>query len=147
MDDLDRALLAALREDGRAALSALAARLGVTRTTVRTRMDRLERQGEIVGYTVLHKSDSAAHPVRALMMIGIQGRGAERILRQLARLPEVRATHTTSGRWDLIAEIGTGSLEELDHTLTRIRAIEGVDTSETSLLLSARKLSGAPLGR
>jgi len=54
-------------------------------------------------------------------------------------LPELRAVHSTNGRWDVIAEIGTNSLEDFDSTLAKIRRMDGVTSSETSLLLSTRK--------
>lgn len=139
MDDLDQRLISALRHDARASLSDLAATLGVSRTTVRSRIERLRRSGEIVGFSVVLKGDAVRDPVRALMMIGIEGRGTDRILRQLSGLSMVRALHTTNGRWDVIAEIGAATLEELDDVLARIRRFEGVATSETSLLLSTRK--------
>jgi len=60
-------------------------------------------------------------------------------LRQLQRLADVHAIHTTNGRWDLILELGTETLEALDAALSRIRRLDGVMTSETSLLLSTRK--------
>ena len=76
--------------------------------------------------------------MRGLMMIGIEGRGAERIVARLQGLPEVTAVHSTNGRWDLIAEIGARTLLEFDAVLFRIRGFEGVSSSETSLLLSTR---------
>ena len=90
MDDLDHALIRALRQDARAPLSSLSALLGVSRATVRARIDKLRKSGEIVGFTVLLKGDVARDPVRGLMMLGIEGRGADRIKRQLAGLPEVQ---------------------------------------------------------
>ena len=139
MDDTDYALIAELRRDGRAALSDLAARLGIARATVRARMERLRASGEIVGFTVLTRGDATKAPVRGLMMIGIEGRGAERIMARLAGLPEVTAVHSTNGRWDLIAEIGARTLEEFDGVLFRIRGLDGVLSSETSLMLSTRQ--------
>ncbi len=139
MDDLDRKLISALRHDARASLSDLALLLGVSRTTVRGRIERLRARGDIVGFTVVLRQDAHRDAVRGLMMIGIEGRGAERITRQLGGLPEVRAIHSTNGRWDLIVELGTETLEALDSVLARIRKFEGVATSETSLLLSTRK--------
>ena len=141
MDELDRQMVSALRHNGRASVSDLAALLKVTRATVRARLDRLHETGDIVGYTVVLKEDVARDPVRALMMIGIEGRGTDRILRQLSGLPQVRAVHSTNGRWDVIAELGTETLEALDNVLSRIRKFDGVMSSETSLLLSTRKSS------
>jgi DNA-binding Lrp family transcriptional regulator len=146
MDETDRRLIAELRRDGRAALSDLAGRLGLGRATVRARLERLVARGEIAGFTVLTRADVAAAPVRALMLIGIEGRGAERIMARLAGLPVVQAVHSTNGRWDLVAELGAGSLEELDATIFRIREIDGVMTSETNLLLSTRRAGRRPAG-
>lgn len=140
MDDLDRKLVSALRHDARASLSDLAILLGVSRTTVRGRIERLRERGDIVGFTVVLKEDAHRDAVRGLMMIGIEGRGADRVTRLLNGLTSVRAIHSTNGRWDLIVELGTDTLEELDAVLGRIRRFEGVSTSETNLLLATRKM-------
>ena len=139
MDELDTRLIAALRRDGRAALADLASALGVTRTTVRARLAKLRDSGEILGFTVLTKGDVARAPVRGLMMLGIEGRGTERVIARLQGLPEVVAVHSTNGTWDLIAELATETLEALDRALFVIRRYEGVTRSETHLLLSTRR--------
>ncbi|HKL56380.1 MAG: Lrp/AsnC family transcriptional regulator [Roseovarius sp.] len=139
MDETDRNLISALRHDARASLSDLAAMLGVSRTTVRARIERLKQSGEIVGFTVVLRGDAARDPVRGLMMIGIEGRGTDRIIRQINGLSAVRAVHTTNGRWDLIVEIGTETLEAFDAILGQIRKFDGIASSETSLLLNTRK--------
>jgi DNA-binding Lrp family transcriptional regulator len=139
MDETDRKLISVLRHDARASLSDLAMMLGVSRTTVRGRIERLKASGEILGFSVVLKADTARDPVRGLMMIGIEGRGTDRIIRQINGLSAVRAVHTTNGRWDLIVEIGTGTLEEFDAILGQIRRFDGIASSETSLLLNTRK--------
>lgn len=141
MDETDRKLIGALRHDARASLSELASRLGVSRTTVRSRLDRLRQRRDIVGFSVVLKEDVQTDPVRSLMMIGIEGRGAERITRQLTSMPTVKAVHSTNGRWDLIVELGTDTLARLDDVLGQIRRLQGVATSETNLLLATRKQS------
>jgi DNA-binding Lrp family transcriptional regulator len=138
-DDADLRLIAELRRDGRASLSDLAGRLGMGRATVRARLERLVAKGEIAGFTVVTKGEGGAAPVRALMLIGIEGRGAERIMARLSGFPQVQAVHSTTGRWDLIAELGAQTLAELDDTIFRIREIEGVMTSETNILMSTRR--------
>ena len=64
MDDTDDRLIAALRHDARASLSDLAARLGVSRTTLRARLARLQSRGEIVGFSVITRADVARDPGR-----------------------------------------------------------------------------------
>lgn len=139
MDETDHRLVAALRRDARKSLSDLAAELRLARATVRTRLARLQERGDILGFTVITRADVARDPVRGMMMIGIEGRGAERITRQLGQMAEVRAVHSTNGRWDVIVEIGAGSLEDFDSALARIRRLDGVVASETSLFLNTRK--------
>lgn len=141
MDSLDKKLISELRHDARASLSDLAVALNVTRATVRTRIERMRLNGDIVGFTVVLKGDQHEDQIRGLMMIGIEGRGSDRIVRLLKGMPNVRNIHTTNGRWDLIAELGTETLEQFDKVLNEIRRMEGVSTSETNLLLSSRKKS------
>ncbi len=138
MDDVDQKLIAALRRDSRTPLSGLAAEFGLSRATVRSRIERLQMRGEILGFTVRLKADIAHAPVRGLMMLGIEGRGAEKIRHQLTGIAAVQAVHSTNGKWDLIAEIGTDTLEALDQVLFDIRRIDGVMRSETNLLLATR---------
>lgn len=139
MDELDNRLIGMLRRDGRASLSVLAEGLGVTRATVRARLDRLQAGGEIAGFTVLTRADVTPQPVRGLMMLDIAGRGAEKVSRSLQGMPEVLAVHSTNGTWDMIAEIGTETLEAFDRVLTTIRRMDAITRSETSLLLSTRR--------
>lgn len=141
MDDTDRALISALRHDARASLSDLAATLGVSRATVRGRIEKLKTSGDIVGFSVVLKEDVQTDPIRGLMMIRIEGRGSDRIKRQLHGMPAVRAVHSTNGKWDLIAELGTDTLASFDSVLNQIRRLEGVSNSETNLLLATRKQS------
>lgn len=140
MDDLDNRLVALLRRDARAPLSSLAATLGVARATVRGRIERLVARGEILGFTVRLREDAAPAPVRGLMMLAVEGRGTERLIHRLAGWPEVAAVHTTHGKWDLVVEIATDSLEALDRVLTAVRRLDGVRSSETNLLLSTQAL-------
>ena len=111
----------------------------MSRTTLRSRIERMQARGDIVGFTVVLKEDIADAPVRGLMMLAIEGRGTDRIVRQLQGMGEVRSIHSTNGRWDVICELATDTLEALDEVLHRIRRIDGITASETSLLLSTRK--------
>ncbi len=146
MDEIEIRLISALRHNARASLSTLAGLLGVTRATVRTRLEKLEKRGDILGYTVVTRGDVAGLPVRALMMIGIEGRGTERIVARISGIPEVQAVHSTNGKWDLVVEIGTETLIELDRVLAAIRRFDGVQNSETSILLASRKVSKSGAG-
>ena len=136
MDTTDQALVALLRQDGRASVSALAVGLGVSRGTVQNRIERLVAQGTIQGFTVRLRPDVAGQGVRAIMMVEVRGDRSASVLRALRALVEVSCVHTTNGRWDMVVELGADSLERFDAVLRRIRQIEGVANSETSILLS-----------
>lgn len=142
MDERDKDIIAALRRDSRMGLSELADRLKMSRTTVRSRMERLIARGDILGFTVVLKEDTQQAPVRGHMMLGIEGHGTDRIVHRLSGMPEVQAIHTTNGKWDLILELGASSLEDLDAVLGQIRKIDGIQNSETNLLLATRKATG-----
>ena len=140
LDDTDRRLLALLRDNARRPASSLAAALGVSRGTVQNRIARLLREGVIQGFTVrLRPEADGAGAVRAITMVEIHGRTAAGVLKALKGLPEVRALHTTNGRWDVVAELAAENLEALDRALSRIRMLDGVANTETSILLSTQK--------
>ncbi len=136
MDDLDRRLIAELRADGRASLSELAKRLGVSRGTVQNRLDRLIESEVILGFTVRLKSVADDDRIRAIMMIEVAGKSTRRVVQALRGLPEIHALYSTNGAYDLIAEIEVANLAEFDRVLSTVRSIEGVARSETSLLLA-----------
>jgi DNA-binding Lrp family transcriptional regulator len=145
MADIDQQLLTLLRHNARRSISDLAAELGVSRATVRARIERMERQGDIVGYTVILRTDAVSMPVRGIMLIEVEGRAADRVVGVLGGFPEVSAVHTTNGRWDLVVELGTDSLADLDAVLRRVRMIAGITASETNLLLATPRSTRAKL--
>ncbi|MFM8749919.1 Lrp/AsnC family transcriptional regulator [Rhabdaerophilum sp.] len=145
MDDLDQRLITLLRHDGRRSVSDLALALDASRATIRARMQRLEASGEVIGYTVVLKADVVSAPVRGITLIEVEGRAKDRVVDALSGFAEITAIHTTSGKWDLIAELSTGSLTALDGLLHRIRLITGIGASETHLLLATPRSSQARL--
>lgn len=140
MDDLDRRLIGLLRANARAPVASLAKALKVARGTVQNRMARLEREGTIVGYTVRLRPQAEEHRISAFMTIAVEGNRAESVLRVLRGDPAVEALHTTNGRWDIVAQLRADSLEAFDRVLSRIRQVDGIASTETSLLLSTYKL-------
>ncbi|WP_240200290.1 Lrp/AsnC ligand binding domain-containing protein [Paracoccus methylovorus] len=77
-------------------------------------------------------------------MIGIEGRGGDRIAGRVTGITAVTAVHSTNGKWDMIVELSTDTLADLDEVIRRIRNLDGVMISETNLILSTRRASGSP---
>jgi DNA-binding Lrp family transcriptional regulator len=140
MDDLDHRLIGLLREDARAPVAGLAKSLKVSRGTVQARIDRMIGRGDIAGFTVRVRPEAEAARVRAVMMVAIEGERSTPVIKALSALPQVAAVHTTNGRWDLVVDLDTDSLPDFSRTLDAVRLIEGITATETSLLLSTRRL-------
>jgi DNA-binding Lrp family transcriptional regulator len=139
MDDLDRQLIALLRDDARSTVASLAKKLRVARGTIQNRIAKLEQDGTIVGYTVRLKPDAEPHQIRAIMTIAVEGNRTQTVLRALRGEPGVVALHSTNGRWDFVAELAVENLQEFDRLIARISLYEGVSKSETNLLLTSYK--------
>ena len=135
-DDLDKQLIAILREDGRAPVSKLSQILGVSRATVQNRLDRLIDSGAVLGFTIRARKDHGPDGVHAIMMIEVAGHSTTAVIRRLRGLPELRRLHSTNGKWDLVAELSAASLTDFDRVLREVRVVDGITNSETSLLLS-----------
>jgi DNA-binding Lrp family transcriptional regulator len=140
MNDTDRQLLALLRENARTSVTELAMKLRISRATVQNRITKLEEAGVIAGYTIRLKPDAEAHRIRAWMGIAVEGNKALAVIQLLRGEPGVHTLHTTNGRWDIVAEVRADNLELFDRVLGRIRRIEGIANTETSLLLSTHKV-------
>ena len=139
MDNIEQKLISLLRRNARASISDLAIELGVSRATVRARIKQLIDDGDILGFSVVLKGDRFELPVRGITLIEIEGKGKEKIIAKLSGFPEVQAIHSTSGHWDLIVEFGTETLAGLNDVLGRIRLIDGINASETSLFLATHR--------
>lgn len=138
LDAIDRSLLTHLAANARMPVAKLAARIGLARTTVQARLDRLERTGVIAGYTLRLSEAASQGQIRATVLIHLTPAAQNAVLMQLRRLTAVERAHTTSGRFDLAVTLRTASTGELDETLDRIGEIEGVLALETLVHLSTR---------
>ena len=113
-NDPDRALLALLRENARASTAELARRLGVSRTTVQSRIERLEQRGVISGYSVRLSRDYEKNLVRAHVLVTAQPKVSAAVEAVLRRIPEVRTLHSVSGNFDMIVIVEAPSVQDLD---------------------------------
>lgn len=131
-------LLALLRRNARESTASLARELGVARTTVQERIRRLERDGVIAGYTVRVSDDFARQQIAAQVLINVDPKAGERVVRELEARPWVRAVYALSGVFDYEVRIEAGSTEELDRSLDAIGRIEGIERTQTSIVLSVK---------
>jgi DNA-binding Lrp family transcriptional regulator len=134
----DRELLAILSENAREQTATIARKLGLSRTTVQAKIDRLERDGVIAGYGVKLSDAYESGMVKAHVLITIAPKTLARITTELHAISAVRTLHSVSGSFDLIAIVEATSIAELDHLIDRIGEIEGVERTLSSIILSTR---------
>lgn len=139
MDDVDRRLIALLRENARLPIASLAQHLGVSRGTAQNRLNKLMERGEILGFSVQLRAEKPEAGVHAITLIREQTRNANAVIRALRQIPEARTIHTTNGRWDIVVDMIARDLAALDAALSLVRRIEGVVTTETLILLTPHK--------
>jgi DNA-binding Lrp family transcriptional regulator len=137
-DTLDRDLLALLQANARESTANLARKLGVARTTVVARLNRLDREGVVVSYTVRLRQDVTDQGLQAFVGITVEPRAGRDVLRHLTRMPEVRQLNSVSGEFDYVALLAAESAVRLDTLLDEIGNVQGVVKTTTSVVLSRK---------
>ncbi len=136
-DALDRQLIELLTANARLPAAVLGRRLGLSRTTVQSRIERLERSGTILGYTVRAALDGDPR-VKAHVLITLAPKRTAAVETTLRRIAQVRELYAVSGPVDLVAVVGGASTDELDRVIDQIGALDGVMRTNSMILLSTR---------
>ena len=138
MDVVDEHLLARLRDNARAPVAELARGLGLSRTTVQSRLARLERSGIIAGYAVKLAPAYEQGRVHAFVMLTVEPKQAAAVTAALKRMPGVRRLQSVSGPFDMIAAVEAAGVSEMDAVIDEIGAVKGVERTNTALVLSTK---------
>jgi DNA-binding Lrp family transcriptional regulator len=138
MDAIDQKLISALRDNGRASTALLARLVGRSRTSVQSRIERLEKQGVIIGYGVRLAPEHSLGAVRAHVMIKVGPKEARAVTAALREISQVRLLHSVSGDVDLIAIAVAASVAEMDQVIDRIGVLDGVERTTSSIILSTK---------
>jgi DNA-binding Lrp family transcriptional regulator len=136
--EADRAVIALLRENARMSVSEMARRLGVSRSTAQSRLERLERGGTIAGYAVRLSGEYDAAQLRAHLLVTVSPKLSGKVVKALEKMPAVRTVHSVSGSYDMIIIVEAPSVARLDAVIDTIGAEEGVDRTMSSIILSTR---------
>lgn len=134
LDDKDRRILELLREDARLPLKALAAKVGLARSSLRDRMARLESDGVIRGYRAEIVSPAAG--VSAYLFVRLKRTPALNLIDALRRMSAVRSCASLTGDIDLLIELAVATPEELNAARDRIAGHEAVADLTTSIVLN-----------
>jgi len=138
MDEIDRALVARLQDNARAPAAELARALGLSRTTVQSRLERLERTGVVTGYTVRLSDAHERGLIHAYVMLTVAPKQAAAVVAAARRMPQVRQLQSVSGPFDLIARCAAPSVADMDAVIDAFGALEGVERTTSSVVLSTK---------
>lgn len=134
----DQELLLLLRQNARSSISDLARALNVSRSTVQNRIAKLEAGGVIRGYSVLLGGEFSANQVEAHVSIKVFQKLTARTNIALEQISQVSQLYSVSGEYDLIAIVQAQSLEELSAVLDEIGNLEGVERTNSAVVLETR---------
>lgn len=138
LDEIDRKLLALLRTNAREPVASLARKLGLARSTVQERIERLEKSRIIEGYTIRAGVDYADRQILAHVMISVDPKMSASVTSDLKKMPEVRSLAAISGTFDLMAELAAETTARIDTVLDAIGHLKGVQKTMSSIVLSVK---------
>ncbi|HWD32329.1 Lrp/AsnC family transcriptional regulator [Pseudomonas caricapapayae] len=145
LDEIDRQLISLLQINARESVAMLARQLGIARTTVTSRLARLEKTQVISGYGVRLGQRLIDGGLQAYVGIKVQPRSGKDVVRRLSAMGQVQQLCTVSGEFDYVAWLRSDSPEQLDQLLDQIGSIEGVEKTTTSIILSSKVDRGQPV--
>lgn len=134
----DQRLLLLLRQDARTSVSDLARALNLSRSTVQNRIARLEANGVIRGYSVELGGEYSANQVEAHVSIKVYQKLTARTNSALEQISQVSQLYSVSGEYDLLAIVQAQSLEELSAVLDQIGNLEGVERTNSAVVLETK---------
>jgi len=134
LDAKDREILEVLSKDARIALKALAGRIGLSRSATTERVANLERSGVIRGYRA-DIGEIDANVIRSILLVTLQRTPAMGLLDQLATDARVRRVSSVSGQLDLVVEVETRTIDDLNQVRDNVARHESVDDITTSVVL------------
>ncbi|MFV3292191.1 Lrp/AsnC family transcriptional regulator [Pseudomonas sp. NY11955] len=145
LDEIDRQLIALLQINARESVATLARQLGIARTTVNSRLERLEKNKVISGYGVRLGQQVMGGGLQAYVGIKVQPRSGKEVVRRLSAMGQVQQLCAVSGEFDYVAWLRTDSPEQLDQLLDQIGSVDGVEKTTTSIILSSKVDRGQPI--
>ena len=134
----EQRLLLHLRQNARCSVSDLARALDLSRSTVQNRIAKLEASGVIRGYSVELGGEYTATQVEAHVSIKVFQKLTARTNAALEQISQVSQLYSVSGEYDLIAIVQAQSLEELSAVLDEIGNLEGVERTNSAVVLETR---------
>ena len=137
LDEVDRALLGALVDDGRQSLRTIAERLHVSRATAYARLDRLVEQGVVDGFTVRVNPEAAGLGTSAYVLVSVEQNSWREVRDALVQVPCVEHVALVAAEYDVIVLVRAQDNAALRSVVfDRIQTIPGVTSTRTLLIFA-----------
>jgi DNA-binding Lrp family transcriptional regulator len=137
MDDIDRKIVALLRENARRSFKDIGDRVHLTAPAVKRRVDRLERDGVVRGYTAVVDPPAFGWHAEAFVDLYCEGHmPGDAIKHAVEGEPGVVSAHTVAGEASALLHVRARDMQDLELALERIRATDGVTRTVTEVVLS-----------
>jgi DNA-binding Lrp family transcriptional regulator len=137
MDEVDRTIVALLREDARRSFKDIGAYVHLSAPAVKRRVDRLERDGVLLGYTAVVDQVAFGWHAEAFVDLFCEGdMPGEAIKRAVQGEAGVVSAHTVAGEASALLHVMAKDTKDLELALERIRATDGVMRTVTEVVLS-----------
>lgn len=137
MDDIDRQIVALMREDARRSYGDLGRRVSLSAPAVKRRVDRMRREGVIRGWTAQVDPAAFGWTTSAFVFLYCEGHmAASEVHAAVATQPEVAAAYTVAGQASAILSVRARDTRHLEETLERLRDTPGVTGTQTQIVLS-----------
>jgi DNA-binding Lrp family transcriptional regulator len=135
LDDVDRGIVDALRADGRLSMRALAERLHISRAGVYSRVERLERDGVITGYSANVDPMRYGRPLSAYVNLKVAQQSWKSLRKRVMAIADVDHAALVSGEYDIVLLVRTRDIETLrDLVLTQLQDMPEVLATQTVLI-------------
>jgi DNA-binding Lrp family transcriptional regulator len=137
MDETDRRIVALLRENARRSFKDIGGYVHLTAPAVKRRVDRLESEGVIRGYTAVVDPRAFGWHAEAFVDLYCEGgMPAEAIKQAVEGEPGVKSAHTVAGEASALLHVMARDTQDLEVSLERIRATDGISRTVTEVVLS-----------
>jgi DNA-binding Lrp family transcriptional regulator len=137
IDDVDRRIVALLRENARRSFKDIGQQVSLSAPAVKRRVDRLEREGVILGYTAVVDNHAFGWHAEAFVDLLCEGRmPGDEIKRAVEGEPGVVSAHTVAGEASALLHVMAEDTKDLELALERIRSTDGVTRTVTEVVLS-----------
>ncbi|PKF51065.1 Lrp/AsnC family transcriptional regulator [Enterovibrio nigricans] len=135
LDKLDRKILSNLLSNGRESIANLSRNVGLSRTAVSERINRLEKTGIIKGYTAQIRIDNSSNTASCYLLISCEKGRKQDVSAYLKEIPEVRSTSIVGGSFDIIALVEASDLQSIHYLASEIEGFCGIRTLQTTVVL------------